>query len=494
MRFICLLTALLVSTAPILAQTIANYEKALSVLQKSISASGKSIPNNILLTSTGIIHNLGHYDVPEKTKDIPLEESVAYFQDEQVAYLRSMIQNNGGSFIRSAVSKSDSLYTTGYYNRTLVRTNAQEFGYEAAKVLPIKLLQFAHANRQSLRYLGEQGNHFLLSFSYKPNDAVTMYINTKTLLLDKVEKLGYNDQYGDVAFVSEYKGYEDKNGLNVPKTRTDYEFGQAEREMTYTTIRFDAKPDSSNLQIRWVPAAFRNKLPNVNQNTESLLVETIAPNLDLIKITSQNNKVLVAQFSDHVALLESPSGLGLNQQILSEIQKRYPQKPLRQVFLTHHHPDHAGGIRAFAHLPVTFITTSGNEAYFKKLLATTHTLNDTSIGVGKNVQFDFVPLEGHKIYKDKLTEVVAYEIGKSTSHTVEHLVYYFPQQKLLWSGDLLFFRADGRTSPAGDRGKSVYNLITTNTLAVDKIYTAWPLNGQTAYGTVAELRKSVEIK
>ncbi|WP_080056567.1 MBL fold metallo-hydrolase [Spirosoma aerolatum] len=494
MRYSYVAIALLLSTGSLWAQTIANYQKAFSILQKAISTTGKDLPNSVLITSSGIIHNMGHYDVPEKTKDIPVEEVAAYFQQEQVAYLRSVIQNNGLSLIQSSVSKSDSVYTTGYYNRSLVRSNSQEFQYEAAKLLPIKLLQLAYTNRQSLRYLGEQDSHFLLSFSYNSNDAVTLCINTKTFLLDRIEKLGYNDRYGDVLFVSEYKGYTSTNGLQVPASRTDYEFGQVERELTYKDIRFNVKPDTSSLQLRWVPVTFQRKLPEVIQKAESLSVETIAPNLDLIKITSQNNKVLVAQFSDHIALFESPSGLGLNQQIIREIQSRYPQKPLRQVFLTHHHPDHAGGIRAFADLPVTFITTAGNEAYFKKLLSGTHTLNEFNKESGKSYRFDFVPAEGQKTYSDDQLTVVAYEIGKNTSHTAEHLVYYFPQQKLLWSGDLLFFRADGRIFPSGDRGKSVYNLITTKQLAVDKIYTSWPLNGQAPYGTIDDLRKSSEAK
>jgi len=47
---------------------------------------------------------------------------------------------------------------------------------------------------------------------------------------------------------------------------------------------------------------------------------------------------------------------------------------------------------------------------------------------------DFVALDGEKKYKDKLNEVVAYEIGKSTSHTNEHVAFFiFPKQKSMLS-------------------------------------------------------------
>jgi len=478
------------------AQTLPNYQKALGILDKAIVATGKDAPNSIMFTAKGTIHNLGHYETPEKTRDIPVEETYAYFRDEQVNYLRSAIQNNGNSYVRSAINKADSLYQIGYYDRRIIASNnAQEFSFEIAKALPIKLLQFAFQNRQSLRYLGSDKTHEWLSFSYKSNESLTIFINKKTYLVDKVEKLSYNDRYGDAVFTTEYKNYELQNGIQIPKNRIEAEYGIVERELTYTGIRFDAKPDTANFRLLWLSKTFRDKLPSVTPQVDNLVVENTGTNLDLIKITSQNNKVLVAQFKEYVALFGSPSGLGLNQQILEEIQKRYAPKPLRYVFVTHHHPDHAGGIRTFANLPVTLVTTSGNEAYLKKILTATHTLgNVTSKNEGLKLKMDFVPLEGKKSYKEEQMEVVAYEIGKATTHSNEHLAYYFPQYKILWTGDLLFFRVDGKIYPAGNRGKSVYDLIQNQKLAVDKIYTSWPLQGQALFGTIEELKKAIEAK
>jgi glyoxylase-like metal-dependent hydrolase (beta-lactamase superfamily II) len=107
------------------------------------------------------------------------------------------------------------------------------------------------------------------------------------------------------------------------------------------------------------------------------------------------------------------------------------------------------------------------------------------------LKMEFVPPVGDKTVKDKFNEVVGYEIGATTSHTAEHLAFYFPKSKILWTGDLLFFDQKETVYPAGARGKSIYDLIQIKKLVVDKIYTSWPLQGQKEFGTVDFLKKLV---
>lgn len=469
-------------------QTTANYQKALSILKKSINVTGSTVPDNLLITSKGVIHNLGHYEVPGKTKDIPFEETDAFFQKEQSGYMRSTILNNNYSFVELAVTKQDSVYKKGFYDNKLSKEKNTDLAFELARKIPIKLLQLAWISWSSLRYLGGDKLYDWLSFGSKP---VTLFINKKTQLLERTEYLGYDGLYGDVVFATEYKGLKVDNRIKMPVSRIDYEYGKPEREITYGNLRSDVKPDTSDLKIGLVPEYFRKKMAESMVVNDSLIFQKIAPNIDLIRIESQNNKMLVAEFADFIALFEAPAGIELNSQILEELHKKYPTKPLKYLFVTHHHPDHAGGIKAYASLPITLVTTIGNQEYFKDLMKKLHTLNKTNTNDVQNLKIDFVPLNGERRFTDK---IVAYEIGKSTDHTDEHLVYYFPESKIIWTGDLLSFRSDGRITPVGQRGKAIYELINSKNLAVDRIYTSWPLRGQKEYGTLEELKKMIEIK
>ena len=346
-------------------QTTANYQKALSILKKAINATGSPVPNNLLVTSKGVIHNLVHYEVPGKTKDIPFEETDAFFDKEQVSYMRGTMLNNNYSFVELVVTKEDSVYKKGFYENKLSKEKNIDLAFELARKIPVKLLQLAWTSRASLRYLGGDKIHDWLSFGSKP---VTIFINKKTQLLEKTEYLAYDSLYGDVIFATEYKGQRVDNGIKMPLSRIDYEYGKPEREVTYGILRSVVKPDTSDLKIGSVPEYFRKKMMESIVSKDSLIFQKIASSIDLIRIESQNNKMLVAEFAEYIALFEVPAGIVLNSQVLEELHKKYPGKPLKYLFVTHHHPDHAGGVRAYTSLPITMVTTIGNEEYFQDLM------------------------------------------------------------------------------------------------------------------------------
>lgn len=496
MKNILIVVALLVliPTQPVVSQTLENFYKAFEILEKSKAAMGVN-DSSITFKAKGTIYSMGHYEIPEKVRNIPLEEMYAFFPQEEVEYLFSEFQSRGKTNKRVAISKADSLYELSYFNKNVTKTGSRDFLFEMAKVLPTQVLMLAFKNCQSLRYLGTYSIYYMLSFSYNVNQNATILINQESYLLEKVQAPGYSSIYGDIIFETTYKNFNEINGLKLPSIRVDSEHGQMERELSYSDFRFHLKPDSNNIDLSILPGDFKQKLSNSNDENERLEFISIASNIDLVKINSQNNKVLIANFADYIALFEAPQGIELNTQLLSELSKRYNGKPLHYLFVTHHHPDHAGGIKAFANLPVRLVTTEGNKEYFKKLLTAKHSLNGRKDNdtINKMVM-DFIPLNGQKKFKDKTNEVIAYEIGVNTSHTNEHVVYYFPKSKILWTGDLLFLDEKGTIYQAGPRGKSVLDLIESQKLSVDKIYTSWPLHGQKDYGTVDFLKKLVNAK
>jgi glyoxylase-like metal-dependent hydrolase (beta-lactamase superfamily II) len=64
-----------------------------------------------------------------------------------------------------------------------------------------------------------------------------------------------------------------------------------------------------------------------------------------------------------------------------------------------------------------------------------------------------------------------------SGHTDEYLIVYFPRQKVLLTGDLLFYRPG---KPLGDRSMKLCETVRKLGLDVETYVATWPLDG---YGT-----------
>jgi glyoxylase-like metal-dependent hydrolase (beta-lactamase superfamily II) len=51
---------------------------------------------------------------------------------------------------------------------------------------------------------------------------------------------------------------------------------------------------------------------------------------------------------DHLVVFDAPIGDGHSATVLGLLRAKYPNKPVKFLVLTHHHMDHAGGLRAYA--------------------------------------------------------------------------------------------------------------------------------------------------
>jgi len=66
---------------------------------------------------------------------------------------------------------------------------------------------------------------------------------------------------------------------------------------------------------------------------------------------------VLIEMKDYVIVVEGPHGEQRSLAVMGEVKKLVPNKPIKYLINTHHHFDHAAGLRAYAADGVTIVTT-----------------------------------------------------------------------------------------------------------------------------------------
>src|SRR5437870_11759261 len=91
-------------------------------------------------------------------------------------------------------------------------------------------------------------------------------------------------------------------------------------------------------------------------------------------ITGGTHHSVLIEMKDHVILVESPLNDERAAAVLAEVKNLAPNKPIRYVIATHHHFDHAGGLRAIAAEGIPIIAHDVNKSFLEKAFAAPATI------------------------------------------------------------------------------------------------------------------------
>ncbi len=84
---------------------------------------------------------------------------------------------------------------------------------------------------------------------------------------------------------------------------------------------------------------------------------------------------LIVEMRDYLIVFDAPASDWQSNWTINAAKAKYPGKPIKYLVLTHHHMDHAGGMRAYAAEGATLVVGKGNGEHFRKHLAASSSLN-----------------------------------------------------------------------------------------------------------------------
>jgi glyoxylase-like metal-dependent hydrolase (beta-lactamase superfamily II) len=302
-------------------------------------------------------------------------------------------------------------------------------------------------------------NYTAVSFTQPGRFIATAFINAQGLV-DRVESRVPNHVMGDIDVVTQYSDYKDYSGVKFPSRIRQSQGGAAVLDVQVSEVQVNIAVDIS------VPEPVRVA-------AERAVAEKAAEGVWFVAGGSHNSVAI--EMKDHVMLVEGPLYDGRTAAVLAEVKRVIPGKPIRYVVNSHHHFDHAGGLRAAIADGATVVASANAKPFYERVLANPNRINpDLLAKSGAPVRVEGV--EGKRVYTDGNRTVEVHLISDSV-HAEGFVMVYLPKEKLLIEADAYTPSPPNTAPPATPNANHVnlINNIEVLRLSVERIL---PLHGR----------------
>ena len=320
-----------------------------------------------------------------------------------------------------------------------------------------------------------------------------------------------NSVYGDMDYEMRYTKYKNFDGVQFP-TLLHVHQGDPRLNPAHNYYEYNVTDVKANVPVTTIPvpdAVRAAAVPPIKVESQRL-----ADGLWLLG-GGTHNSVLI-EFRDFVAVVEAPQNEARSLAVIEEANRLVPNKPIKYVVNTHHHFDHAGGLRTYLSQGTTVLTHESNKQYYLDILfhpaprelqpdrmalySPMYMISRRPAPIETVANFGGAPGGGAGKYVitdgERIMEIIhlqdmAYELEDQSyaqgNHSADMLIAYLPKEKILINADLYSPPAQGAPTPTATAGmRTLYQNMRKQKLDVAQHV---PIHGRA--GTNAEFLKIV---
>jgi glyoxylase-like metal-dependent hydrolase (beta-lactamase superfamily II) len=242
---------------------------------------------------------------------------------------------------------------------------------------------------------------------------------------------------GDTLMEGVYSDYRDFAGVKFPMHIVMKEGGYPTLDLTVA----DVQPNSqAALDVHGANPQGGGPAARAERHAEKIAegVWALTPGVE--------GSILV-ELKDYVVIVEGPGNDAYTAATLAQVKGMEPNKPIRYVVNTHHHADHAGGLRAYVAEGIPIITHESHRKYYEEqIFRNPHTINPDRLAREPRAP-KLETMKDKRVLSDG-SMTIELHLLPNHLHAVGLLVAYLPAQKLLIQADSYIPRPGAPPLPA----------------------------------------------
>jgi glyoxylase-like metal-dependent hydrolase (beta-lactamase superfamily II) len=142
---------------------------------------------------------------------------------------------------------------------------------------------------------------------------------------------------------------------------------------------------------------------------------------------------MIVEMKDHLIVFDAPVSDWQSNWVLNAAKQKYPGKPVKFLVLTHHHMDHAGGLRAYAAQGAAIVVGKGASPHYRRVLAAPFT-RGPDLPAKDLSKTEIIEVEDKRVFSDGSQTVEIYLI--ENPHADSTLIGYIPSARLGFVTDI----------------------------------------------------------
>jgi len=295
------------------------------------------------------------------------------------------------------------------------------------------------------------------AINYKSGDQTFIVMfEPATGLPARIRTLDYDNIWGDVTYDLVLTDWRVVDKLHIAGSRKYELNGRTVVDIKLTDIKPNApmpadrvtmpasisasavKPATGAVPYQWVirrqfiGTYMDSDQPSFDTRAGSgLRLSELAPGIQEVQGGTHNS--LIVEMKDHLVVFDAPVSDAQSKWTLAAAKEKFAGKPVKYLVLSHHHMDHAGGLRAYAAAGATLIVGKGDAEHFHRVLAAPFTRNP-DLPARDLTGTPIIEVADRHVLNDGSREVSVYVVDNP--HAAGMLIGYVPDAKLGWVVDI----------------------------------------------------------
>jgi glyoxylase-like metal-dependent hydrolase (beta-lactamase superfamily II) len=267
-------------------------------------------------------------------------------------------------------------------------------------------------------------------------DTLDLYFDRHSGLLVLTETLSDDPVLGDRRTRTTYTRWQDAGGVLFSR-QVDLEVNDRLQTNTVATAvsTNPALPDS----MFAIPDSIAARAQRSNATPPPVVVTLVELAPNVWRAEGGSHHSLIVDQGTRLVLVEAPLSAQRTEALLDTLHARFPTKPVGLVINTHHHWDHAGGLRAVLAAGVPVVTHARNASFVRSIATARKTVRPDvlaqRLGAARSPVPAITGLEDSLIVGTGDGRVIAYRIP--SAHAEGLLVVYVPAARILFQSDVV---------------------------------------------------------